>query len=231
VISTVALFIALGGVGYAATTLAPGSVGTKQLEKGAVGTKQLKKGAVGTKQLKNGAIGTKQLKNGAVTLSSVATALQDGSATTPSLRTLGTGALEAAAGNDPRLGGGLVSSQSETASGPSTPSAGPINFSYTMKRAGDVLAVTISGTGWSEGTNVVGHVSVFVDGDTTPKFGDSLYFNVAGLHMTFPSVTDELTSLAAGPHTFAIEGTGNVVFDFNDFWYVTFQEFGPPPAS
>jgi hypothetical protein len=36
VVSTLALFLALGGASYAATALAPGSVGTKQLRNGAV---------------------------------------------------------------------------------------------------------------------------------------------------------------------------------------------------
>jgi Collagen triple helix repeat (20 copies) len=45
VISCIALFVALGGVGYAATHLSPGSVGTKQLRKGAVTPLKLSPGS------------------------------------------------------------------------------------------------------------------------------------------------------------------------------------------
>jgi hypothetical protein len=41
-----ALFIALGGVGWAATSLPAGSVGTKQLRNGAVTNKKLAKGSI-----------------------------------------------------------------------------------------------------------------------------------------------------------------------------------------
>ena len=42
VISLVALFVALGGTGYAATQLAKNSVGAKQLRKGAVSSAKVK---------------------------------------------------------------------------------------------------------------------------------------------------------------------------------------------
>jgi hypothetical protein len=45
-IATAALFLALGGTGYAAFRLAKNSVGTKQLKNGAVTTKKIKNGAV-----------------------------------------------------------------------------------------------------------------------------------------------------------------------------------------
>src|SRR5580700_1239391 len=45
-IATVALFVALGGTGYAAFSLPKNSVGTKQLKKGAVTTSKIKNGTV-----------------------------------------------------------------------------------------------------------------------------------------------------------------------------------------
>lgn len=42
VIATLALFVALGGTGYAAATLAPNSVGAKQIKQGAVRTSELR---------------------------------------------------------------------------------------------------------------------------------------------------------------------------------------------
>ena len=45
-VAFLALFIALGGVGWAATSLPAGSVGTKQLRKGAVTSKKIAKGSI-----------------------------------------------------------------------------------------------------------------------------------------------------------------------------------------
>jgi hypothetical protein len=50
-IATAALFLALGGTGYAAFKLAKNSVGTKQLKNGAVTTKKIKNGAVTAKKI------------------------------------------------------------------------------------------------------------------------------------------------------------------------------------
>src|SRR5690348_8316710 len=46
VISLIALFVALGGTTYAATSLRPNSVGTTQLKKNAVTSPKIKNGAV-----------------------------------------------------------------------------------------------------------------------------------------------------------------------------------------
>jgi len=57
VMSTIAVFLALGGVSYAAIEIPPNSVGTAQLKPHTVGTKQLKDGAVGNAQLKFNSVG------------------------------------------------------------------------------------------------------------------------------------------------------------------------------
>lgn len=77
VVACMALFIALGGVGYAATKLPKNSVGAKQLKNNAVTTAKLKAkavtaaklgaGAVRAANLGAGAVGTAALANGAVT--------------------------------------------------------------------------------------------------------------------------------------------------------------------
>ncbi len=64
-ISSLALFVALGGASYAA--LAKNSVGSKQLKKNAVVTKKIKNKAVSTAKLKGGAITTGKITNDAVT--------------------------------------------------------------------------------------------------------------------------------------------------------------------
>jgi hypothetical protein len=56
-IAYVALFVALGGTGYAAVSLAPGSVGTRALRNGAVTTKKLANGSVTPVKLNPGTIG------------------------------------------------------------------------------------------------------------------------------------------------------------------------------
>jgi hypothetical protein len=68
VVSFAALFIALGGVGYAATQLPPGSVGTAQLQNGSVGNWKLKSNAVGGRKIINGAVGAKQVNSTQVQL-------------------------------------------------------------------------------------------------------------------------------------------------------------------
>jgi hypothetical protein len=68
VISFVALFVALGGVGYAATQLPAGSVGTAQLKNGSVGNWKLKSNAVGGRKIINGAVGARQVNSTQVQL-------------------------------------------------------------------------------------------------------------------------------------------------------------------
>ena len=53
VISLIALFVALGGTGYAALSLPKNSVGTKQLKKNAVTGSKIKKNAVTSSKVKN----------------------------------------------------------------------------------------------------------------------------------------------------------------------------------
>jgi hypothetical protein len=82
VMSTVALFAALGGTGYAAVAIAPNSVGTKQLKNNAVTTKKIAAGAVTTAQIANHAVtsgkiakhtvGATQIANGAVGATQIA---------------------------------------------------------------------------------------------------------------------------------------------------------------
>jgi hypothetical protein len=67
VVSVIALFVALGGTGYAAFSLPKSSVGAQHLKNGAVATKKLKNGVVTTSKLNNGAVITSKIKDHAVT--------------------------------------------------------------------------------------------------------------------------------------------------------------------
>lgn len=58
VVASLALFIALGGISYAAVTIPKNSVGTKQLKDGAVTAEKIKDGALGVKDFAPGLIGT-----------------------------------------------------------------------------------------------------------------------------------------------------------------------------
>jgi hypothetical protein len=53
VISLVALFVALGGTTYAATSLPKNSVGTKQIKNNAVTSKKIARGAIGLQTVKS----------------------------------------------------------------------------------------------------------------------------------------------------------------------------------
>ena len=66
VISVIALFIALGGVGWAAVALPANSVGTAQLQNASVTNHKILNGAVGNFKLAFGAVGPRKIENGAV---------------------------------------------------------------------------------------------------------------------------------------------------------------------
>jgi hypothetical protein len=82
VVSCLALFVALGGVGYAASHLPKNSVGAKQLKKNAVTTAKIEKEAITAARVKNGTLTGKQID--ASTLGTVPNATHARSADTAS---------------------------------------------------------------------------------------------------------------------------------------------------
>ena len=68
VVSFVALFVSLGGVGYAAVTLPRNSVGNAQLQNNSVGNFKLKSNAVGAKKIINGSVGASKVNSSQVQL-------------------------------------------------------------------------------------------------------------------------------------------------------------------
>jgi hypothetical protein len=62
VISTIALFVAIGGISWAAAT-----IGTKDIKNGAVITKKLHNGAVATKKIKKNAVNGSKVRNDSLT--------------------------------------------------------------------------------------------------------------------------------------------------------------------
>ena len=67
VMATVAVFIALGGISWAATQLPKNSVGSKQIKKNSVTARKIKKNAVTTAKIKKNAVNTSRIKGKAVT--------------------------------------------------------------------------------------------------------------------------------------------------------------------
>jgi len=68
VVSFIALFVSLGGAGYAAVSLPRNSVGNAQLQNGSVGNWKLKSNAVGARKIINGSVGAKQVDSSQVQL-------------------------------------------------------------------------------------------------------------------------------------------------------------------
>src|SRR3954471_16466389 len=72
VVACVALIVALGGTGYAATQLPPKSVGQKQLRNGAVGNLQLRDRSITAGKLHRDAVTSDAIRNGAVKAADIA---------------------------------------------------------------------------------------------------------------------------------------------------------------
>lgn len=71
VVSAVALFMSLGGVGYAAVSLPDNSVGTAQLKNEAVSYKKIVPNAVGVVRLANNGVSNSKIRQGAVSYNKI----------------------------------------------------------------------------------------------------------------------------------------------------------------
>jgi hypothetical protein len=65
-VALLALTVALGGTGYAATQLPPKSVGREQLRNGAVGNLQIRDGAITRSKLHSGSISSAAIADGSI---------------------------------------------------------------------------------------------------------------------------------------------------------------------
>lgn len=97
VISVLALFMSIGGIGWAATQLPSGSVGTSQLQNGSVTNSKLANGSVGNFKLAVNAVGFRKIIDGSVGIHKI-------NPSTVQARVTGacsedTGAISAIAGN------------------------------------------------------------------------------------------------------------------------------------
>ena len=94
VVSTLCLFLLLGGGAAFAANRAKNSVGTKQLKKNSVTTAKIRKNAVATAKLRKEAVATAKLKAAAVTGAKLA----DGAVTSAKLSTAAVGTAQLADG-------------------------------------------------------------------------------------------------------------------------------------
>jgi hypothetical protein len=84
VMATIAVFLALGGVSYAAFTLPKNSVGSRQIKRGAVNSAKITREAVGGGNIKRGAVGGDKIKLGTIPPA----AIQGGALTKDQSRTI-----------------------------------------------------------------------------------------------------------------------------------------------
>jgi hypothetical protein len=172
-----------------------------------------------------GSLAGSDLATGTVTAANIAAANKDGAAGTPSLRTLGNGPLQAAAGNDPRLAKGVIAAIEYELSGPLPTQT----LSFTVHKPGDWLLITWSGTGFRNSTQGPGqaNVDLLIDGG----FADHsfLYFNNVAQHLPFPTAEATLAGLSPGTHTIGFGGTPSVTSDDQDGYFATIVEVQPNP--
>lgn len=115
VVSTLCLFILLGGSAYAAAVLPNNSVGSKQLKTGAVTTSKLHKGAVTTSTLRNGAVTGSKVANNSLTGAQInVSTLSE----VPSARNADNATNAGNATNAQLLGGALPSAYAKAPVGP-----------------------------------------------------------------------------------------------------------------
>jgi hypothetical protein len=127
VMSSIAIFLVLGGAAFAATKLPKNSVGTKQIKKNAVTTAKIKKNAVTAAKIKAGAVSTAQLGNGAVSTDKIA----DGAVTGAKVNLSSLGKVPSAANAD----------HANTATALASPNVLPFKFFVNGTQTATILAV------------------------------------------------------------------------------------------
>jgi hypothetical protein len=226
-VALLALFLSLGGTALASLIITSNSQVAAHTIAGA------KAGSGVNQNVIPGSLAGSDLANGTLTGTQIATGYKDGLATTPSLRTLGTGADQAAAGDDPRLSEGVLGAREDC---PSTDCElqGPLPITfYFDKRAINSFLLTWSGTGYRTPSQGIGVGSIELSVNGTQYDMSSLYFNQLDLHLAFPSVESVVTGLLSGVQTITLTGGGfgALTTDSTDFFHITVEEVNCPAST
>jgi len=241
VVACLALFVALGGVSYAAVKLPKNSVGTKQIKKNAVTSTKIKKKAVTGSKLRKNAVTESKIRSNAVTGSKIKAKTIGGS-------DLGDDAVTGTQINEATLG-----------EVPSASSAASARNRYTIvKRVNATTANNDPNVARAQATEVpivsYGQVSVymkcFVDPDANQTYSElyvktntdgayaSVYENKLvgnpGLDTTTPETSREVIGATANNNNTSYEyGYGNLVLGTDAkglaFTATISARFGFPP--
>ena len=201
--SSIALFMSLGGAGYAATQIANGSVGTAQLANGAVTNSKLRDNAVSYNKIQQGTVGIRRINTDQVQVRVGATC-RAGTAI-GAIDSLGKVTCNAAL--PPEFG-----TTSNTASVPTTATSPTSITSVSLPSGGSYLALT-NPTATATSTGSARHVSVsckltvgsntqtrVATIDTTATSGDTSSSSIP-LQLTGPSGTAAVTCQSSVPGT------------------------------
>jgi len=154
VMATLAVFIALGGVSWAAMNIPADSVGNKQLKDDSVRGPEIKNGVVGTKDLKDASVGRDALQGNAVGYDNLAPNAVDGSKVKDG--SIPYGKLDAQTVS-PRLFAHVSSSgvlgESAGVTSVSHPSTGQYAVTFNRELRG---CVAVAGVGFGFGPGVIG---------------------------------------------------------------------------
>lgn len=190
-----------GGAEKTSSVPPDNSITEAMLQDDAVGPQHIQDDSIGTIHIQDEAVGAAEIAPGVITDAHVAAANKDGVAGTASLRTLGTGAAQACAGNDARL------SNDRTASGLRSATTVVAVSGATAPSPGQILtAVDAQNANWQTPAASGGPVSVAA---TTADVSNST--------TTGAKITELDKTLAAGTYAFqyfvraqsAATGTGH----------------------
>ena len=146
VLGLIAIFIALGGTGYAAMSIPKHSIGQRALKNASVGTKQLRKHSVTNTRLAKSSVGTAQLRKGSVQ----GTQLKDGSVTSTKLAagSVGTSQLAAGSVGSGQLAAGSVGSAQLAAGSVGSGQLAAGSVGSAQIAAGSVGPSQLTGVAW-----------------------------------------------------------------------------------
>jgi hypothetical protein len=177
-ISAIALFVALGGTGYATMELARNSVGTKQLKSSAVTSAKIRTHGVGSIDINTGAVGSRVLANRGVQIGDIS------SSAVSSLHAIGGQSVGVTGLPD----GSTLDSQTTA-------------VAFTLGRAGRVMVSAtvgrIAGT-CTGGGSCTASAAVTIDGTPVPG---AIAVAQGGENRVETGVAGISADLAAGAHT------------------------------